>query len=159
MKKMVAVGYISVIMVGLSGCDSIQQIMTRNQASTEQKNVDSTSNILASRVFYGSDKLNHVAGGQLLFDYLLEKEIGQYMDWQDIICMQSAVLQTPVHTKFVWTNARRKVTYIVRPTEVTYNSVTHQYCRRYEMIVKTKDQIEKTSGRVCHETDGRWHVV
>lgn len=160
MKNILMIACVGVMMIGLSSCSSIEQMMTRNhQETTKQNGVDSTSNILASRLFYGSDQMNHVAGGKLLFDYLLDEEIGQYMDWKDIVCMQNAVLQTPVHTNFTWTNSRRGVTYIVRPIEVTYNSVTHRYCRRYQLVVKTKTQIEKTFGHVCHESDGRWHIV
>jgi surface antigen len=159
MKKIVVLGCFSV-MITLCSCGRLQQYSAGDrQASAEEQGVDNTSNILASRVFYGTDKIHKVAGGQLLFDYLLDEEIGQYMDWQDIIYMQNAVLQTPVNAKFTWTNARRKVTYTVRPTGITYNAVTHQYCRSYTLVVKVKDQIERTSGRVCHEADGRWHVA
>lgn len=160
MRNILTVACIGVLAIGLSSCSGIQQMMKRDhQKTTEQNGVDSTSNILASRLFYGRDELDHVAGGQLLFDYLLDEEIGQYMDWKDIVCMQNAVLETPIHTNFTWINTRRGVTYIVRPIEVSYDSVSHRYCRRYQLVVKTKRQLEKTFGHVCHESDGQWHVV
>jgi surface antigen len=161
MKKMLIAGCIGTLMVGLSSCNSIQQYIARhhNASSDQEEATDTaTSNILASRVFYGTDKMHQIAGGQLLFDYLLDQEIGQYMDWQDIVRMQNAVLQTPVHVNYNWTNSRRHVSYTVRPTAITYNSATHRYCRSYQMLVKVKDRIEHAAGRVCHDSDGRWHV-
>jgi surface antigen len=159
MKKMITISLV-LITIGLSSCARMKYMFKQTDMSTEQaQKISDTSNILASRVFYGADKTQHIAGGKPLFDYLLDEEIGQYMDWQDIINMQDAVLQTPVHSHYAWTNKRRHVTYIVHPMAITYNSITHEYCRYYEMLIKVKHQIEKTSGRVCHEVDGRWHVV
>lgn len=160
MRNILMVACASVMIMGFSSCATVQQSPTDDHQDIKKQNaVDSTSNILASQLFYGSDQTDHVVGGKLLFDYLLDEKVGEYMDWKDIICMQKAVLQTPIHANFTWTNTRRGVIYTVRPIEVTYNSVSHRYCRRYQMIVKKQYQIEKIFGHVCHESDGRWHVV
>ena len=166
MKKIYSMGLLSIVTLMLLGCSHISQFMKDHHMTSKSQeiaqpnqNTTSTSNILASRVFYGTDKTDRLAGGKPLFDYLLDEKIGQYMDWQDIIRMQNAILQTPVHRSVTWRNTRRGVTYTVRPTEVNYNSVKRQYCRRYEIMVKTLRQIEKKYGHVCHDSDGHWYVV
>jgi surface antigen len=148
------------LMFMLSGCGMKEYMVTRHEAKIAlHNNQNDTSQILASRLFFGSNQRTAAAGGKLLFDYLLDEPIGQYMDWKDIIYMQNAVLNTPIHSSYMWKNKRRGVTYTVKLIQLTYGTQTHRYCRRYALTVKAQNEIEKTFGLVCHDLNGQWHVM
>jgi hypothetical protein len=67
MKKCLRLGFFNIIvMFMLSGCAGIKQYVNkRHEEALAGQNANTTSSVLASRVFYGSNKMDHIAGGQL----------------------------------------------------------------------------------------------
>ncbi|OGT47316.1 MAG: hypothetical protein A3E82_07515 [Gammaproteobacteria bacterium RIFCSPHIGHO2_12_FULL_38_11] len=103
-----------------------------------------------------------VIGGALLGG-IIGDQVGQYMDRQDRINMQSAIINTPVNQEATWTSDKagpngRPVTYTVKPIK-NYQSSSHRYCREYQTIVTVNGKTQKAYGRACRQADGSWKIA
>ncbi len=104
-------------------------------------------------LFQGSAQPVGIIGGALLGG-IIGNQIGQRMDAQDRAYMQNAIIYTPVHETYVWTNSRRGVTYRVMPTHAYYTR-NGRYCREYRTRTYVNGVLQQTAyGRACHYPNG-----
>lgn len=107
---------------------------------------------LGSQMFRGEPVIGAVGGA--IIGSLVGGAIGQYMDQQDRINAQQAMIKTPIGQEAVWTNAKTGTSYTVRPTR-EYQS-GRSYCREAQILIDGGKQKAYTT--VCRGTDGKWYV-
>ena len=113
--------------------------------------------LLGAAAFSGSSaQWVGIVGGALIGS-VIGNQIGQYMDRQDQVNMQNAIVHTPVGSEARWTNQKRKITYSVRPIK-NYKS-KGRYCREYQTTVTINGKLQKGYGKACREPDGTWRIV
>ena len=112
--------------------------------------------LLGAAFFHGSGAWIGVLGGALIGG-IVGDQIGQYMDRQDEINMQNAIVQTPVGQEATWTNEHRRITYTVRPIK-NYRS-KGRYCREYQTKVNIGGKLRTAYGTACRMPDGAWKIV
>ncbi|KPJ67924.1 MAG: hypothetical protein AMJ43_02300 [Coxiella sp. DG_40] len=107
---------------------------------------------LGSQMFGGEPVAGAIGGA--IIGTLVGGAIGQYMDQQDRINAQQAMIRTPVGQEAVWTNTNTGTSYVVRPTREYQEGQT--YCREAQILIN--DGKEKAYTTVCRGSDGRWYV-
>jgi len=113
--------------------------------------------LLGAAAFSGSSaQWVGIVGGALLGS-VIGNQIGRYMDRQDQVNMQNAIVHTPVGSEARWTNKRRNITYSVRPVQ-NYKS-KGRYCREYQTRVKINGKWQSGYGKACRKPDGSWHII
>ena len=103
-----------------------------------------------------------IIGGALVGG-IIGDQIGQAMDRQDQINMQSAIVNTPMNQEATWTSDKanangQKTTYTVKPVK-NYQTSSHQYCREYQTIVTVGGKSQTAYGKACRQPDGTWKIV
>ena len=118
-----------------------------------------TGGLVASQFFHGSGSAAGVIAGTILGG-MIGNNVGQYMDRQDRINMQNAIVQTPVGQQASWTNSK-DVTYQVRPIKNYYaHTKTHKraYCREYQTKITVNGKVQSAYGKACRQPDGSWKI-
>lgn len=150
MKRIMTVGAAVVLAVGLSGCTPGHNVGGATFAGA------AAGGLLGAAFFHGPGSWIGVLGGALIGG-VVGNQIGQYMDRQDEVNMQNAIVHTPVGQEATWTNEHRKITYNVRPIK-NYRS-KGRYCREYQTRVKIGGKWKSAYGKACRMPDGSWKVV
>jgi len=150
MRKSIVFFNVVILVIFLTSCTVMKKPIQQNGVNV------TTNDVLNSQVFNGVG-IQKVAGGQLLRG-LFTQEINKYMDRQDAVNLQNAILTSPVGKKVTWQNNRRKVSYTVRVLHRRKRTKAHLYCRVYETIVIAKGETEKAIGTVCKDVHGHWHL-
>ncbi len=112
--------------------------------------------LLGAAAFHGQGAWLGVLGGALIGG-IVGNQIGQHMDRQDRMNMQSAIVTTPVGQQSSWTNSKSNTTYTVRPVK-DYRS-HGKYCREYQTKVNINGRLKNAYGRACRMPDGSWKIV
>lgn len=151
-KKWLLVGMITIVGFNMAGCTPGNNTAGSTAAGAI------AGGLLGTAIFH-----NQVAGaiGGALVGGIVGNQIGQYMDRQDKINMQSAIINTPVNQEATWTSNKagpngQPVTYTVRPTK-NYTS-DHRYCREYQTTVTVGGKVQQAYGRACRQPDGSWKI-
>lgn len=134
--------------IALVGCQNKQEVGTLSGAAI--------GGLLGSQFGGGSGKIFTTVGGALVGG-LLGGQIGKYMDQQDQMNMQNAIVNTPVNQSATWTNTQTSTTYTVTPTK-NFNQ-NGEYCREYQTTVTVSGKAQKAYGTACRQPDGSWHIV
>lgn len=150
MKKITTIGATLILATSLSGCTPGHNVPGATFAGA------TAGGLLGAAFFHGTGAWIGVLGGALIGG-VVGNQIGQYMDRQDEINMQKAIVNTPVGKEATWTNQRRDITYTVRPIK-NYRR-KGRYCREYQTKVKIGGKLRKAYGKACRMPDGAWKVV
>lgn len=152
MKSWLVAGMISLAVFELSGCTPGNNVPGSTAAGAI------AGGLLGTAIFH-----NQVAGaiGGALIGGVIGDQIGQYMDRQDKINMQSAIVNTPVNQEATWTSNNegpngQPVTYTVKPLK-NYTS-RHRYCREYQTTVTVGGKAQQAYGKACRQPDGSWKI-
>jgi surface antigen len=154
MKKWLLAGMITVMAFEMGGCTPGNNTMGSTAAGAI------AGGLLGTAIFH-----NQVAGaiGGALVGGVIGNQVGQYMDRQDKINMQSAIVNTPVNQEATWTSDKagpngRPVTYTVKPVR-NYTS-HHRYCREYQTTITVGGKAKQPAyGKACRQPDGSWKIV
>lgn len=150
--RLTTVGLVSISLVtGLTACSPGHNAGGATLAGA------GVGGLLGAAAFSGSSaQWVGIVGGALLGS-VIGNQIGQYMDRQDQVNMQNAIVHTPVGSQAQWTNKQKNVTYIVRP--VKNYQTSGRYCREYQTKVLIAGQWKQGYGNACQSPDGTWHIV
>lgn len=156
MKKWILVGVLSMMTIDMTGCTPGNNTPGATAAGAL------AGGLIGNQIFSGKNAFAGVLAGALIGG-IVGNQVGQYMDRQDQINMQSAIINTPVDQEASWTSDRpgpngQPVTYTVRPTRV-YRTLNHRYCREYQTTVSIGGQLKKAYGKACRKPDGSWRIV
>lgn len=118
--------------------------------------------LIGNELFHGRNAFAGVIAGALIGG-IVGNQIGQYMDRQDKINMQSAIINTPVNQEATWTSDSpgpngQPVTYTVKPVK-TYYTNRHRYCREYQTTVNVGGKAQQAYGKACRMPDGQWKII
>ena len=156
MKKIVLVAVMGVMLFELSGCTPGNNVPGATAAGA-------LAGGLVGNQIFGGEK-NGFAGvlAGALIGGVIGNRIGNYMDAQDRVNMQSAIVNTPVNQEASWTSDKagpngKPVTYAVRP--IRDYKVHHRYCREYQTTVTVGGDVKKAYGKACRQPDGSWKIV
>lgn len=151
-KSWLVAGMISLAVFELSGCTPGNNVPGSTAAGAI------AGGLIGTAIFH-----NQVAGaiGGALVGGVIGDQIGQYMDRQDKINMQSAIVNTPVNQEATWTSNNegpngQPVTYTVKPLK-NYTS-GHRYCREYQTTVTVGGKAQQAYGKACRQPDGSWKI-
>src|SRR3990167_187884 len=150
MHKITTFGATAILVAVLAGCTPGHNIPGATVAGA------AAGGLLGAAFFHGEGAWIGILGGALIGG-IVGNEVGKYMDRQDEINMQNAIVNTPVGEEASWTNERRDVTYTVRPIR-NYHS-RGRYCREYQTRVKIGGQWRNAYGKACRQPDGSWQVI
>lgn len=152
MRNWLVAGMITLVAFDMAGCTPGNNVPGSTAAGAI------AGGLLGTAIFH-----NQVAGaiGGALVGGIVGNQIGQYMDRQDEINMQSAIVNTPVNHQASWTSDKagpngQPVTYTVRPVRVY--TVAHRYCREYQTTVTIGGEVKKAYGKACRQPDGSWKI-
>ncbi len=148
MKKVVVGAVILSMGFGLTACQTKQESGTLLGAGTGA--------LIGSQFGGGAGKLVAMVGGAALGGYFGGK-IGQSMDRQDQLNMQSAIVNTPVNQSASWTNDNSGTTYTVTP--VRNYAQGDSYCREYQTKVTVGGKVQNAYGNACRQPDGSWKMM
>src|SRR3989339_484421 len=146
MKRLILFFNVIILMLFLTSCAKRQNLSGENGVTL------TTADVLSSQTFNG-DSVQDVVGGQLLSG-LFDQKINRYMDRQDAVNLQNAMLTSPVGKKVTWRNQMRQVTYTVQVRRIHKNHQAHETCRDYEITMMKQGTIEKAIGSVCQDIHG-----
>ena len=157
MKKWLIVGLLSIAVVDLSGCTPGNNVPGATGAGAL------AGGLIGNQLFHGRNAFAGVLAGALIGG-IVGNRIGNYMDRQDRINMQSAIIHTPVNQEATWTSDRRgpngqPVTYSVRPVKAYYRDNHRRYCREYRTTVHIGGRKQTAYGRACRMPDGQWKIM
>ena len=113
--------------------------------------------LLGAALFHGSGAWVGILAGTLIGG-AIGNQVGRYMDRQDALNMQSAVINTPVGKQATWTNRRTKVAYTVRPVR-NYHNNHGRYCREYQTTAIIGGKPRHMYGHACRMPDGQWKAA
>lgn len=153
MNKVIKFSAVAAVAAALAGCGP--QGMNNETGGALAGGV--MGGILGGMLFHGDGQVAGVIGGTLLGG-LLGSRVGAYMDRQDQINMQRAIIHTPVDQEATWTNKRRHATYTVTPLR-NYHGKNGRYCREYQTTVTVNGKKQSAYGKACRQPDGSWHIV
>ncbi len=156
MKKWLLAGMLTVMAVEIVGCTPGNNTMGATGAGAL------AGGLIGNELFHGKNAFAGVLAGALVGG-IVGNQIGQYMDRQDKINMQSAIINTPVNQQASWTSDKagpngQPVTYTVRPVR-NYKTASHQYCREYQTTVTVGGEAKKAYGKACRQPDGSWKIA
>ncbi|MCX7120865.1 MAG: glycine zipper domain-containing protein [Gammaproteobacteria bacterium] len=152
-KKYILAGVIAITALDMAGCTPGNNVPGSTAAGG-----------IAGGLIGGAASGGNVYGiiGGALLGGIIGNQVGQYMDRQDKINMQSAIINTPVNREATWTSDKAgpngtPVTYTVKPIK-NYHSPSHQYCREYQTTVTVAGKDQKAYGKACRQPDGSWKI-
>ena len=111
--------------------------------------------LLGSQFGRGQGQVAAAIAGAVVGGYIGNR-IGSYMDRQDKLNYQQAVVSTPVGQEATWTNHKTHATYTVRPVK-QYHADGH-ICRRYRTTVMIDGRQRQAYGRACKDANGHWRI-
>lgn len=154
MKKWVLAGMLAVMAVDMAGCTPGNNVPGATAAGAL------AGGLIGNQIFSGKNAFAGVLAGALVGG-IVGNQIGQYMDRQDKINMQSAIINTPVNQEASWTSDKagpngQPVTYTVRPVKSYHTN--HGYCREYQTVVTVGGEAKKAYGKACRKPDGSWKI-
>jgi len=157
MKKWLMIGMMTVTAFDLAGCTPGNNVPGSTAAGAI------AGGLIGNELFHGRNAFAGVIAGALIGG-IVGNQIGQYMDRQDKINMQSAIINTPVNQEATWTSDSpgpngQPVTYTVKPTKNYYTPRRHRYCREYETTVVVGGKSQQAYGKACRMPDGQWKIV
>lgn len=152
--RYLTVGFIALTVASMTGCTPGNNVPGSTAAGAV------AGGLLGSAISGGS--AYGIIGGALLGG-IVGDQIGQAMDRQDRINMQSAIVNTPVNQEATWTSDQanahgQHATYTVKPLK-NYKTASHKYCREYETVVTVGGKTQKAYGKACRQPDGTWRIV
>lgn len=155
MKKWLLAGMITVMTFEMVGCTPGNNVPGSTAAGAL------AGGLIGNELFHGKNAFAGVLAGALVGG-IVGNKIGNYMDEQDKINMQSAIVNTPVNQQATWTSNNagpngQPVTYTVKPVK-NYTS-DHRYCREYQTTVTVGGKAQQAYGKACRQPDGSWKVV
>lgn len=156
-KKIALTGLLFISAINLSACTPGNNA----QGSTAVGAV--TGGLIANQLFSGQNAFAGVIAGALIGG-IIGNQVGQYMDRQDRINMQSAIIHTPINQQANWTSNRpgpqgQRITYSVTPTKSYYRDNRRRYCREYRTVVHIGGRRQTAFGRACRMPDGQWKII
>src|SRR3990167_7193689 len=143
MKKMITIGSMLVLAVGLVGCTPGNNIPGATIAGT------AAGGLLGAAFFHGSGAWIGILGSALVGG-VIGNFVGKKMDADDQARMAQAVTTTPVGSQAQWTNSQ-DVTYTVTP--VRNYSRQGRYCREYQTKVEIGGRTRNAYCTACREPD------
>ena len=149
--KLIIVALFSIAMVACSTGPGSTPTITKSQIGTVAGGAAGAA--IGSQVVSGSGQPYAIAGGAIL-GALLGGSIGKYMDQQDQINAQQAMINVPVGQEAVWNNPNTKTSYAVKPVK-EYQSGS-SYCRQAQVSIDQGKQVTYTT--VCRGPDGKWYT-
>lgn len=159
MRYCILAGMLAVAAVDMSGCTPGNNVPGATAAGAL------AGGLVGNQLFHGRNAFAGVMAGALIGG-IIGNRIGNYMDRQDRINMQSAIIHTPVNQQASWTSDRlgpggRRVTYTVRPIKDYYAGRSHhrRYCREYQTTVTIGGRAQRAFGKACREPDGSWKIL
>lgn len=157
MKKWLLAGLLTVMAIDMTGCTPGNNVPGATGAGAL------AGGLIGNQLFHGKNAFAGVLAGALIGG-IVGNQIGQYMDRQDRINMQSAIIHTPVNQEASWTSDKagpngRPVTYTVRPIRNYRTAQHHRYCREYQTTVTVGGEVKKAFGTSCRMPDGSWKIA
>ncbi len=156
MRNWLVVGLIAVAGLDLAGCTPGNNTMGATGVGAV------AGGLIGNQIFHGKNAFAGVIAGALIGG-VIGNQIGQYMDRQDKINMQSAIINTPVGQQASWTsnqagpNNSAPVTYTVKPVKA-YQNTSNQYCREYQTTIVVEGKTQQAYGKACRTPDGQWKI-
>ncbi len=155
MRKWVLAGMLAVAAVDMSGCTPGDNVPGATAAGAL------AGGLIGNQIFSGRNAFAGVLAGALIGG-IVGNRVGNYMDRQDRINMESAIIHTPVNQEATWTSHQagpngRKVTYTVRPVKAYHRG--RRYCREYQTTVRIGGRDEKAFGKACRMPGGQWKIM
>lgn len=156
MKKWLLAGMITVMAFEMVGCTPGNNVPGATGAGAL------AGGLIGNELFHGKNAFAGVLAGALVGG-IIGDQIGQYMDRQDKINMQSAIINTPVNQEASWTSDKagpggQPVTYTVKPVRNYYTPERHRYCREYQTTVTIGGKVQQAYGKACRQPDGSWKI-
>jgi surface antigen len=111
--------------------------------------------IIASTAFHGHGSTAGIIGGTIV-GALIGSSIGQYMDRQDQLNAEQALIHTPMGQEATWSNQRSGANYTVRPVNVYQTGKRH--CRRALTTITLDNRKSQAYMTVCRTGNGPWYV-
>lgn len=155
MRKLILVSVLGVMAFEMVGCTPGNNVPGSTAAGAL------AGGLIGNQIFHGRNAFAGVLAGALVGG-IIGNRIGNYMDQQDRINMQSAIINTPVNQQASWTNTHagpdgQPVTYTVRPVRnYTYEN---RYCREYQTTVTVGGKMQRAYGKACRQPDGSWKIA
>lgn len=154
MRKIVLATMMTVMAFEMTGCTPGNNVPGSTAAGAL------AGGLIGNELFHGKNAFAGVLAGALVGG-IVGDQIGQYMDRQDKINMQSAIVNTPMNQQASWTSDKagpngQPVTYTVRPVK-QYKSHQH-YCREYQTTVTVGGKVRQAYGTACRQPDGTWKI-
>lgn len=155
MRKLLITGFILLSGLNIVGCTPGNNVPGSTLVGA------TAGGLIASQLFHGDGAFAGVVAGALIGG-IVGNKVGNYMDQQDRINMENAIIHTPVNQQARWTSKRpgpqgQRVTYEVRPVRVTHRH--NRYCREYRTTVIIGGRRESAFGRACRMSDGQWKIM
>lgn len=156
MRKWVVAGMVTIAAFNMVGCTPGNNVPGATATGAV------AGGLIGNELFHGRNAFAGVIAGALVGG-LIGNQVGEYMDRQDRINMQSAIINTPVNQQATWTSDHpgpngQRVTYTVRPVRNYYTPRRHLYCREYQTTVIIGGQPKRAFGKACRMPDGSWKM-
>jgi len=156
MRKWLLAGMITVMAFEMVGCTPGNNVPGSTAAGAL------AGGLIGNELFHGKNAFAGVLAGALVGG-IVGNQIGEYMDRQDKINMQSAIVNTPVNQQASWTSDKagpngQPVTYTVRPVRNYTSARTNEYCREYQTTVIVGNKPQQGYGKACRQPDGSWKI-
>lgn len=156
MRKLLLASVMTVMLFEMTGCTPGNNVPGSTAAGAL------AGGLIGNELFHGKNAFAGVLAGALVGG-IVGDQIGQYMDRQDKINMQSAIIHTPVDQQATWTSDKagpggQPVTYTVRPVRNYTSRKTREYCREYQTTVTIGGKVQKAYGKACRQPDGSWKI-
>lgn len=113
-----------------------------------------TGAVIGNQIGEGSGRAVATVGGAIV-GVLVGGEIGRQIDARDQACIGQALEFSPGGKRIEWTGAAAPQQYAVVPGSIERHG-SGEYCRRYEVEVRTPSGWQKTPGLACRQADGVW---
>lgn len=150
MNKALISGLALAFTLGLSGCQSNQQVGTVTGGVL--------GGALGTQVGSGTGRYAAIIAGTLIGGYL-GGEIGKNMDENDRWRSQNALETYPTHQTSSWHNPDTGNDYRVTPTR-TYESIAGAGpCREYTTEATIDGRRQTVYGNACRQSDGTWKAT
>ena len=112
--------------------------------------------LLGSQFGGGSGQVVATGIGVLAGSYV-GAQVGQSMDRQDKIQLQSALETSKTGQVVRWKNPDTKTQYIVKPTTTYYQQ--NRPCRKFSTTAMMGTEQQVVYGRACRSAKGQWVMV
>ena len=109
--------------------------------------------LLGSQFGGGSGQVVATGIGVLAGSYV-GAQVGQSMDRQDQMRLQSALETSKVNQSVRWTNPDTKAQYVVKPTATYYRK--NKPCRKFSTTAVIGGEQQVVYGKACRNANGQW---